>query len=157
MVPCDQYVQGYVSIFPLLLKLLPPKSPRLGRLLRILRDPAYLWSPHGLRSLSASDPLYQVANNPGDEPYWRGHIWVNVNYLAIAALWHYASVEGPYREEAARCYSDLRANIVQTVLGEYHRTGFLWEQYDDRSGQGHRSHPFTGWTALIVNIMAEDY
>lgn len=61
------------------------------------RDPAQLWSPHGLRSLSASDPFYQVENNPGDEPYWRGHIWVNVNYLALAALRHYSEQEGPFR------------------------------------------------------------
>ena len=60
------------------------------------RDSTQLWSPHGLRSLSASDPFYQVENNPGDEPYWRGHIWVNVNYLALAALHHYSQAEGPF-------------------------------------------------------------
>ncbi|CAM9169154.1 unnamed protein product [Discosporangium mesarthrocarpum] len=148
---------GYVSIFPLLLKLLPPDSPHLGDLLRLTRDPVHLWSPHGLRSLSASDPLYQVPNNPGDEPYWRGHIWININFLAIAALWHYSVVDGPYREEARGCYRELRGNVMRTVLGEYHRTGFLWEQYDDISGHGRRSHPFSGWTALVVNIMAEIY
>ncbi|CAN0472532.1 unnamed protein product, partial [Ectocarpus sp. 8 AP-2014] len=65
------------------------------------RDSTQLWSPHGLRSLSASDPFYQVENNPGDEPYWRGHIWVNVNYLALAALTHYSQVEGPFRRTRA--------------------------------------------------------
>eukprot|EP00904_Undaria_pinnatifida_P001887 jgi/Undpi1/1169/HiC_scaffold_10.g04631.m1 len=88
---------GYVSLFPLLLKLLPPDSPAVGSLLAQMRDSAQLWSPHGLRSLSVSDPLYQVENNPGDEPYWRGHIWVNVNYLALAALYHYSQAEGPFR------------------------------------------------------------
>jgi mannosyl-oligosaccharide glucosidase len=39
----------------------------------------------------------------------------------------------------------------------YTRTGFFWEQYDDKTGQGRRSHPFTGWTALILAIMAEEY
>jgi len=47
--------------------------------------------------------------------------------------------------------------VLQTVLGEYHRTGFMWEQYDDKEGVGIRGHPFTGWTALIVNVMAEKY
>ena len=44
-----------------------------------------------------------------------------------------------------------------TVLGEFHRTGFFWEQYDDRSGKGIMGHPFSGWTALVVNIMGEIY
>jgi len=190
------------------------------------RDPTQLWSPHGLRSLSASDPLYQVENNPGDEPYWRGHIWVNVNYLALAALRHYSQADGPFRQvqgsqknlvpswsctwkqvspttdrrvlfrypgsrgrlrldsrvaigsnkdsgpirwtwtrakfpsggrdkwkeslknvevmfsyvvtacrrDAGRIYSELRANLLRTLLGGYHSTGYFWEQYDDRSG-----------------------
>eukprot|EP00752_Nemacystus_decipiens_P007415 g6630.t3 len=151
--PRPQHVQhiGYVSIFPLLLKLLPPESPAVGSLLAHMRDSTQLWSPHGLRSLSASDPFYQVENNPGDEPYWRGHIWVNVNYLALAALRHYSQAEGPFRKDAGRIYSELRTNLLRTLLGGYRSTGYFWEQYDDRSGRGLRSHPFTGWTALRAN------
>ena len=26
----------------------------------------------------------------------------------------------------------------------------MWEQYDAKSGEGRRSHPFTGWTSLVV-------
>ncbi|CAM9649573.1 unnamed protein product [Ectocarpus sp. 13 AM-2016] len=157
--PQPQHVQhiGYVSMFPLLLKLLPPESPAVGSLLAQMRDSTQLWSPHGLRSLSASDPFYQVENNPGDEPYWRGHIWVNVNYLALAALSHYNQAEGPFRKDAGRIYTELRTNLLRTLLGGYHSTGYFWEQYDDRSGRGLRSHPFTGWTALVVLIMAEIY
>ncbi|CAM9239153.1 unnamed protein product, partial [Hapterophycus canaliculatus] len=54
-------------------------------------------------------------------------------------------------------YSELRSNLLRTLLGGFHSTGYFWEQYDDRSGQGLRSHPFTGWTALVVLIMAEIY
>lgn len=61
------------------------------------------------------------------------------------------------RKEAGRIYSELRANLLRTLLGGYHSTGYFWEQYDDRSGRGLRSHPFTGWTALVVLIMAEVY
>lgn len=38
-----------------------------------------------------------MENNPGDEPYWRGHIWVNVNYLALSALRYYSQADGPFR------------------------------------------------------------
>lgn len=30
------------------------------------------------------------------------------------------------------------------------RTGAVWEQYDPFTGEGARSHPFTGWTALVA-------
>jgi hypothetical protein len=65
--------------------------------------------------------------------------------LCVAA----ASVRGFHRE--------LRDNVLGTLLGEYRRTGYFWEQYDDATGQGLRSHPFTGWTGLVLNIMAEMY
>ena len=58
---------------------------------------------------------------------------------------------------ASALYERLRANLLRTVVGEWHRTGALWEQYDDQKGRGMRSHPFTGWTALILNIAAEIY
>lgn len=61
------------------------------------------------------------------------------------------------RKDASRIYSELRSNLLRTLLGGYQSTGYFWEQYDDRSGRGLRSHPFTGWTALVVLIMAEIY
>lgn len=72
---------GYVSLFPFLLGLLPPDSPHLGPILKLIRDPAHLWSPYGIRSLSASHPLFGKGEN-----YWKGPIWIQMNYLALAAL-----------------------------------------------------------------------
>ena len=57
----------------------------------------------------------------------------------------------------ADIYMKLRQNILQLVLSEHKRTGHFWEQYDDRTGKGMRGHPFTGWTALILNIMGAKY
>jgi glycogen debranching enzyme len=74
--------KGYVSIFPLLLGLVPRDSPHLGPLLDIMSDPAHLWSDYGLRSLSKSDPYYSQGEN-----YWRGPIWINMNYLALSSLY----------------------------------------------------------------------
>jgi mannosyl-oligosaccharide glucosidase len=54
-------------------------------------------------------------------------------------------------------YNELRTNIVQNVVREYRRTGYLWEHYSDEDGKGHGTHPFTGWTSLVVMIMAEQY
>ena len=80
-----------------------------------------------------------------------------MNYLALGALHHYAGREGVYQARAQRLYTALRQNILQTVLGQYANTGYFWEQYEDSTGAGMRGHPFTGWTSLVVNIMAERY
>ena len=163
---------GYNTLFPLLLTLLDPARDevQLLALLKVLRDPKKLWSPHGLRSLSADDLFYGQENAPGDAPYWRGAIWMPINFLALRALKHYSADadaaglggggsggSAAVRENAAALYADLRRNLLRTVLGEWARTASVWEHYDDKTGRGMRSNPFTGWTALILNIMAEQY
>ncbi|KAL5103478.1 Mannosyl-oligosaccharide glucosidase [Taenia crassiceps] len=159
--PEEQWVAsslGYVSFFPLFLRLLPPASPRLPSLLQHLAHPALL-SPHGLRSLALTSPLYNHANTQSDPPYWRGAVWININYLAIEALKYYArhpETPSQVAEKAALLQKRLTAAIVDTVLGEMNRTGFTWERYDDQTGRGLSGHPFNGWTALISLVITEE-
>lgn len=74
--PKPQYVPhfGYVSLFPLLLRLLPAESAELGRQLELLRSGQLLWSPAGLRSLAANSTIYKQRNTEHDAPYWRGQV-----------------------------------------------------------------------------------
>ncbi|KAJ1976212.1 Processing alpha glucosidase I [Dimargaris verticillata] len=145
--------KGYVTLFPLLLGLVPPSSPKLNALLELMHDPQHLWSPFGLRSLSKADQYFNTG-----EVYWRGSIWLNINYLALAALHqHYISVPGPYQAKAQLIYRELRDNLISTVVKGYQDTGFFWEQYSLEDGQGRRAHPFTGWSSLIALIIAEKY
>ncbi|KAK7693188.1 hypothetical protein QCA50_002754 [Cerrena zonata] len=147
---CDK---GYLSLFPFLLSLLPSDSPHLGPILDMLRDPEHLWSPYGLRSLSASHPQFGQGEN-----YWKGPIWMQMNYLALSALHKtYAAQEGPYQKRAQEVYAELRKNVIDNVHKEYERTGYVWEQYDAKTGEGRRSHPFTGWTSLVTLIISEKY
>ncbi|CAG0884148.1 unnamed protein product [Cyprideis torosa] len=148
---------GYVSLFPLLLRILQPDSPRLGKLLMDLRRPDLLWTPFGLRSLARTAPLYMKRNTEHDPPYWRGPIWINMNYLALKALHHYGSLKGPHQSVARELYQELRRNVVENIVNEYLKTGSLWEQYNDKTGKGQGCRPFTGWTSLIVLIIAEKY
>ncbi|CAN2388288.1 mannosyl-oligosaccharide glucosidase activity [Pristimantis euphronides] len=148
---------GYVSLFPLLLQILSPDSPKLGRLMDHLRDADRLWTPYGIRSLSKSSPLFMQRNTEHDPPYWRGPIWININYLLVSALYGYSQIDGPYRERALGLYRELRVNLISNLYRQYKESGFLWEQYNDQTGRGQGSHPFTGWSALIVQIMAEEY
>ncbi|XP_018495137.1 mannosyl-oligosaccharide glucosidase [Galendromus occidentalis] len=148
---------GYVSLFPLIMRLLDPDSPQLREILQGLDDPKTMWTDYGLRSLSQTSKLYNTRNTEHDPPYWRGNIWININFLVIRGLRHYATIDGPHKALAGSLCDRLRANVVNNVLKEYSRTGFIWENYDDFSGKGHGSHPFTGWSALVVLLMGEQY
>ena len=124
--------KGYLSLFPFVLELLPPTSPHLGHILDLVHDPEHLWSLYGIRSLSASHPEFGKGEN-----YWKGPIWIHINYLALRALHNvrrlfsclkppfililfllqtYAAQEGPYQAKAQTIYKELRRNVVDNVV-----------------------------------------
>jgi mannosyl-oligosaccharide glucosidase len=73
--------KGYISLFPFLTGLVGAESKRLGAVLDLMEDEEELWSEFGLRSLSKSDELYHTG-----EDYWRGPVWMPINYLAVSQL-----------------------------------------------------------------------
>jgi mannosyl-oligosaccharide glucosidase len=153
--PTTQLVRefGYVSLFPLMMKLIDPNSDKLGKHLELLRDESLLWTPYGLRSLATTSKYYNKYNTQHDKPYWRSPIWINVNYLVLDALEHYARHQrGPYSEKANELFQELRSSVMGNIVDQYTKSGFLWENYSDADGKGTGSHPFTGWTALFVLI-----
>eukprot|EP00730_Choanoeca_flexa_P001456 TRINITY_DN10643_c0_g1_i3.p1 TRINITY_DN10643_c0_g1~~TRINITY_DN10643_c0_g1_i3.p1 ORF type:complete len:680 (+),score=135.02 TRINITY_DN10643_c0_g1_i3:113-2041(+) len=148
---------GYPSLMPMIFKLLRPDSHRLERILTDLANTSLLWSPFGVRSLSMTSRYYHKHNSMEEPPYWRGAVWINMNYLVLRGLDHYKRIPGPCRSKAKQLYDSLHPIVINTVLAEYKRTGKLWEHYLDDTGQGAGSHPFTGWTSLVVLIMSELY
>jgi mannosyl-oligosaccharide glucosidase len=166
---------GYVSLFPLMTRILNPESNKFEKILNDLKNSTLLWTPYGLRSLAQSSSLYRMRNTEHDPPYWRGMniissfyfcitindnlgaIWINMNYMVLSALKYYAKIPGPYSDKAGEIYKELRMNILKNMLKVYEKTGHIWEQYDDKTGNGKGSHPFTGWSSLIVLIMSELY
>ncbi len=136
--PINQFVNsvGYVSLFPFLLELLDADSPNLDVVMNQMRDPKHMWTSYGLRSLAKSAPLYDKKNTEHDPPYWRGAIWVNINYMALKALKSYASVNGPYQGKAAQIYAELRSNLINNIQKNYESNGYIWEQYNDKTGKG---------------------
>ncbi|KAI5803158.1 glycoside hydrolase [Geopyxis carbonaria] len=141
--------KGYISIFPVLLGLVPRDSPKLGKVLDLMEDPEQLWTPYGLRSLSKADALFGTGEN-----YWKGPVWININFLAIQRLAEYAAAAGPHQAQAARIYEKLRKAVVENVYNEWKDTGYAWEQYDSVTGKGQRTAHFLGWTSAVVSIMA---
>lgn len=163
---------GYASVLPALLPgLVNASHPRLPAVLDALADPAAgLWSEHGLRSLSKGDVLYGTG-----EDYWRGKVWMNVNALAVlrlrdlgmervveegvgtAAGAYHSAEPTPLQRRALELAAELRRNVVGTVYKSWAKTGFSWEQYDDRTGEGLRTRAFTGWTACVLLLMGLEF
>jgi mannosyl-oligosaccharide glucosidase len=73
--------KGYISLFPFLTGLMDKDSKKLGAILDLIADEEHLWTDYGLRSLSKSSEFYHT-----EEDYWRGPIWMNMNYLAVQQL-----------------------------------------------------------------------
>lgn len=147
---------GYVSLFPLVLDLIPvDDEDKLGRIFDIIKDRDQLWSDYGICSLSKQDRFYGEGEN-----YWRGPIWMNMNFMVLRSLHrHYIpAIRSPaLRQRALKIYSELRNNLVSNMFSEYERTGYVWEQYSCEDGKGSRSHPFTGFSALVLLAMSEKY
>ena len=148
---------GYLNFFPFFLNVIPQEySERFISTFEKLIDPATgLWSEFGVRSLSIYDPYYRL----GDD-YWTSPIWMNINYLIWLSLHQYdtsATVDHTLKVQITSARIQLRMNLVNMIVSQYVNTGFIWEVYDDLTGDGLDNHPFTGWSALVVNILAERY
>ncbi|KAG7195211.1 Processing alpha glucosidase I [Scheffersomyces spartinae] len=146
--------KGYISVFPFITKLMDPKdTDKIEAMIDILSDPDHLWSDYGIRLLLKSSPLYKTA-----EDYWRSPIWININYLILDALKYYRSVLSEYANEELQSrmsvlYKNLRANIINNMLDQWVKTGYVWEQYNDEDGHAQRTKNFLGWSSLVVEIM----
>ena len=148
---------GYVSLFPLIARIVDPASPRVEQLVDAVER---LASPFGLRSLSTDSSLYRKSNTRDDPPYWRNAVWINVNYLVAASLKHYADElghESPVGARAAAAYEQVRESVVGGIMRQHAERHYFFEQYDDETGLGKGCFPFNGWTSLVVLLMSEKY
>uniref|UniRef100_A0AC34RQP4 Glycosyl hydrolase family 63 C-terminal domain-containing protein n=1 Tax=Panagrolaimus sp. JU765 TaxID=591449 RepID=A0AC34RQP4_9BILA len=116
-----------------------------------------MWTSFGLRSVSKRSRYYDAYNTDTAAPYWRGPIWININYLALEALHYYSSIDGPIKNLAAVLYTQLKNNVVGNLLKQYEESRFIWEHYDDKTGVGAGTRPFTGWSSLVLAIMGDTY
>lgn len=81
---------------------------------------------------------------PGFSPnrYWRGPIWINVNWLLFHGLRRYG-------------YHDYARRIRSSIVGLPERYGFF-EYFDPEAGRGHGSDDFSWTAALVLDVLLED-
>ncbi|KAI5955069.1 CWH41 [Candida jiufengensis] len=146
--------KGYVSLLPFLTHLIPNDNhDKLNDVIDLITSPEELWSDFGIRSLSKSDEFYKTGEN-----YWRSPIWINMNYLVLKSIYDYFNknqynFSPELKSKFENAYHDLRINLVNNVFNQWEKTGFVWEQYDDETGQSKGAKNFLGWSSTIVLIM----
>ena len=67
-----------------------------------------------------------------------------MNFLLLRGLNIYYESEREY-------YGKLRNDLINTVCGNFKKTGYFYENY--KKGHGSFSYPFNGWTSLISIIV----
>eukprot|EP00347_Sterkiella_histriomuscorum_P002218 403369017 len=151
---------GIINMFPVAFNLFQGNLDRLEDTLRFGVDADTIFSPYGLRGVSTRDLEYF----PGTG-YWRGPIWVSVNYLVLRGLYKYYldyTPRDPLSEDGTiktpkDYYQVVRQNLAQVIYDNWEPQHLLYENFNDVTGQGQYSHPFSGWTTLMLLIMNEKY
>lgn len=115
-----------------------PDAARAERLYALLNSPAFA---------RLDEPVYPVptysrlAEGYSPNRYWRGPIWVNMNWLIYQGLRAYGR-----HDYAAR----LRAATIELVA----RQGF-YEYFNPESGRGHGTDSFSWTAALLIDLLYE--
>jgi neutral trehalase len=113
---------------------------------RYLLDPRKLWSPHGLRSLAADDPLYNNENVIKPYSNWQGPIWPHANWMFMHALIHYG-------------YEDASLQVAERVtrlcLADLAQNGMMHENYHAETGAPLAAPNFISWNLLVAQMLEE--
>jgi putative isomerase len=106
-----------------------------------LLNPKEFWAPHGIRTLSPDEPLYDPVHG-----YWRGPVWVISSYLLMHGLMNYGYSE--QARELAKKTEDLLARDLET-------TGGMNECYNPDNGRPLAGGHFVSWDLLGEHIVEE--
>jgi putative isomerase len=104
-------------------------------------NPREFWSPNGIRTIAASEPLYNAHSG-----YWRGPVWVLSNYLLMHGLENYG-----YKKEAVQ----LAQETVDLLLRDLRKTGGMNENYNPETGAPDAAGHFVSWDLLAEHMLEE--
>lgn len=104
-------------------------------------NPREFWSPNGIRTIAASEPLYNARSG-----YWCGPVWVLSNYLVMRGLENYG-----YKKEAVQ----LANETIDVLLRDLRTTGGMNENYNPETGAPDAAGHFVSWNLLAEHMLAE--
>jgi alpha,alpha-trehalase len=140
-IPCVTYS----GLIPLWARLAP--SPRAQAMIeRYVLNPAKLWSPYGIRSLAADEPLYNNENVIKPYSNWQGPIWPHANWMAMHALIHYG-----YGEQALA----VAERVTRLCLADLAANGMMHENYHAETGAPLAAPDFVSWNLLVAQMIEE--
>ena len=115
-----------------------PTSQRAGQLIQTLQSQEF-WPDDGwgICSESRNSPSYE------SRCYWRGPVWVNMNWMIIQGLKAYG-------------YHDLAAKLGAETIQLVQQNGF-YEYFNPETGDGLGSNSFSWTAALVIDLLASGY
>jgi neutral trehalase len=116
-----------------------PDEDQARRMVEALESPSFCLGDESVRAVPSYD-RYGFGFSP--DRYWRGPVWVNIDWLLMRGLERYG-----FDEQADR----LRQSIVELIENE----GFH-EYFDPMSGRGHGSGFFSWTAALFLEVSLSD-
>lgn len=91
------------------------------------------WTPYPVPTTPADQNLFRP------DRYWRGNVWLNVNWLIWSGLRRYGF------HETAQSLAEKSATLA--ALSGFH------EYFNPLTGQGHGSYPHS-WSAIVLDMIA---
>ena len=125
---------------------LAPKDRAREMIERYVLNPRKLWSPHGLRSLAADDPLYNNENVIKPYSNWQGPIWPHANWMFMHALIHYGY------DDAALAVAE---RVTRMCLEDLAGNGMMHENCHAETGAPLAAPTFISWNLLVAQMLEE--
>lgn len=118
-----------------------PDAERAGRMVGYLGSDAFWMGPDPAAGFPASS-YDRFAPGYSPRRYWRGPVWIHMNWLMMHGLSAYG-----YAEQAGR----LRSAIIDLP-----RVGDFREYFNPETGTGHGAEVFSWTAALLIDVLSGD-
>jgi len=118
-----------------------PDAERAARMVGYLGSDAFWLGPDPEGGFPASS-YDRFAPGYSPRRYWRGPVWIHMNWLMMHGLSAYG-----YAEQAGR----LRSAIIDLP-----RVGDFREYFNPETGTGHGAEVFSWTAALLIDVLSGD-